>query len=194
MIFKEYTYSVLIVSSSEKFTKAIMSLLPVNEFWPIKTVKNVGAAQRAFLEQNFDIVVINAPLPDDIGTKFAMDVCDGSDAAVLLFVKNDIFDEVHNKVIEHGVLTAPKPAPAEMVAHSLRAMCAMCQRLKKIEKKQISIEEKMEEIRLVNKAKWLLIECLGMTESEAHRHIEKTAMDTRTSRKTVAENIIKTYK
>ena len=67
-------------------------------------------------------------------------------------------------------------------------------RLKKIEKKQVSIEEKMEEIRLVNKAKWLLIECLGMTESEAHRHIEKTAMDTRTSRKTVAENIIKTYK
>ena len=143
MIFKEYTYSVLIVSSSEKFTKAIMSLLPVNEFWPIKTVKNVGAAQRAFLEQNFDIVVINAfTLPDDIGTKFAMDVCDGSDAAVLLFVKNDIFDEVHNKVIEHGVLTAPKPAPAEMVAHSLRAMCAMCQRLKKIEKKQVSIEER----------------------------------------------------
>ena len=57
----------------------------------------------------------------------------------------------------------------------------------------MTIEEKMEEIRLVNRAKWLLIECLSMTEADAHRYIEKTAMDTGSKRREVAESIIRTY-
>ena len=56
------------------------------------------------------------------------------------------------------------------------------------------MEEKIEEIRLVNRAKWLLIECLSMTEPEAHRYIEKQSMDERISKREVAEYIIKTYK
>ena len=55
-------------------------------------------------------------------------------------------------------------------------------------------EEKMEEIRIINRAKWLLIEQLKMTENEAHRYIEKQAMDRCVTRRTVAENILSTYK
>ena len=58
----------------------------------------------------------------------------------------------------------------------------------------MTVEEKIDEIRLVNRAKWLLIECLSMTEADAHRYIEKQAMDLRLSKREVAENIIKTYK
>ena len=60
-------------------------------------------------------------------------------------------------------------------------------------RKAESLEEKMEEIRLVNRAKWLLIEQLKMTEPDAHRYIEKTAMDRCVTKRTVAETIIKTY-
>ena len=44
-----------------------------------------------------------------------------------------------------------------------------------------------------NRAKWLLIEQLKMTEAEAHRHIEKQAMDRCTTRREIALGIIKTY-
>ena len=66
--------------------------------------------------------------------------------------------------------------------------------MRQMQEKQATVEEKIEEIRLVNRAKWLLIECLSMTETEAHRYIEKQAMDARISKREVAENIIKTYK
>ena len=69
----------------------------------------------------------------------------------------------------------------------------MRERMRRAEEKQASVEEKIEEIRLVNHAKWLLIQCLSMTEAEAHRYIEKQAMDTRQSKRMVAENIIRTY-
>ena len=52
---------------------------------------------------------------------------------------------------------------------------------------------KMEEIRQVNRAKWILLEQLKMTEEEAHHHIEKQAMDRCCSKKEIALGIIKTY-
>ena len=68
------------------------------------------------------------------------------------------------------------------------------ERIRKTEKKTLSIEEKMEEIRLVNRAKWLLIDELKMTEPDAHRYIEKQAMDRCVPKQQVAQEIIKTYK
>ena len=51
----------------------------------------------------------------------------------------------------------------------------------------------MEQIRLVNRAKWILIRELKMSEPDAHRYIEKQAMDRCVSRGDIARDIIKTY-
>ena len=75
---------------------------------------------------------------------------------------------------------------------SLTAACTR-ERLRGMEKKTATIEEKMEEIRLVNRAKWLLIRELHMDEPQAHRYIEKQAMDRCVSKRTIAEEIVKTY-
>ena len=74
-----------------------------------------------------------------------------------------------------------------------RVLCATRERLRRLEEKQSSVEEKMEEIRLVNRAKWLLIEHLHMTEAQAHRYLEKKSMDTRLSRREVAQTVIRDY-
>ena len=51
----------------------------------------------------------------------------------------------------------------------------------------------MEEIRLVNHAKWLLISEVKMAEPDAHHYIEKQAMDRCISKREIAEEIIRTY-
>ena len=194
MVFQERTYSVLLVSASEKFRTTILPLLPTTDYWPVNWAKSVGEAQRKLLEESYDIVMINTPLPDDFGMKLAIDVCGSSGAGVLLLVKNDLFDEIEEKVVRCGVVTLSKPTSLGMIAQSLRVLCATRERLRQMEEKQVTVEEKIEEIRLVNRAKWLLIECLSMTESDAHRYIEKQAMDLRISKREAAENIIKTYR
>ena len=194
MVFQERTYSVLIVTASDSFTNSIMPLLPVTDYWPVTTVRSVGEARRRIAETDFDIVLINAPLPDDFGMRLAIDICTNSGAGVLLMVKNDLFNDIYAKVISYGVITLSKPTNLQMVAQNLRILCATRERLRQMEAKQATVEEKIEEMRLVNRAKWLLIECLGMTEPEAHRYIEKQSMDERISKREVAENIIKTYK
>ena len=193
MVFQERTYSVLIVTASDSFTEKIMPLLPVTDYWPVTTVHSNSEARRKILETAFDIVLINAPLPDDFGMRLAIDICTGSGAGVLLMVRSDQFDDVYARVVGYGVLTLSRPTSVQMVAQNLRILCATRERMRRMEEKQTAVEEKIEEIRLVNRAKWLLIECLGMTEPEAHRYIEKQSMDRRISKQEVAETVIKTY-
>ena len=194
MVFQERTYSVLIVTASERFTDSIMPLLPMTDYWPVQTASSVAEARRWLADTEFDIVLINTPLPDDFGMHLAIDICTGSGAGVLLLVKNDHYNEIYYKVVRYGVITLSKPTNRQMVAQNLRILCATRERIRQMQAKQATVEEKIKEIRLVNRAKWLLIECLNMTEAEAHRYIEKQAMDLRISRREAAENIIKTYK
>ena len=193
MVFGESYYSVLVVSAAEKFNEAMAALLPSSDYYPVKFVSNIAAAKRAFLEQQYDFVIINAPLPDDYGTRFASQVCASAATVAMVLVKSDVYEANYTKMAADGIFTLPKPTSVQLLSQALKWMAAARERLRRLEGKAISIEEKMEEIRLVNRAKWLLIDNLKMTEQEAHRHIEKQAMDRCTSRREIALGIIKTY-
>ena len=193
MVFQERTYGVLLVSASEKMNTAILPMLPATDYWPVHIAGSVSEAQRKLLECAYDLVLINAPLPDDLGMRLAISICGSSNAGVLLLVRSELYNDVYTKVVPHGVLTLSKPTSVQMIAQSLRMLCATRERLRQMEEKQTSVEKKIEEIRSVNRAKWLLIECLSMTEADAHRYIEKQAMDQRISKRQAAENVIKTY-
>ncbi len=193
MSFRERVYSILIVSATDRFTSAFADLLPETRYYPVHTAASVSAAKRILAEKTFDFVIVNAPLPDDIGTRFAIDTCTSKQSAVLLLVKNEIHAGIHDKVVEYGVFTLPKPTSKPTLIHALNWMESARERLRQLEKKTLSIKEKMAEIRLVNKAKWILISELKMSEPDAHRYIEKQAMDRCITKQTIAEEIIKTY-
>ena len=193
MEFTERRYSVLLVSSSPKFNESMLALLPESRFYPVAAVSDVSSARRRLLESKYDIVIINAPLPDDFGTRLALNICDNSGTAVLLFVKAEHYPDINGRVSPFGVLVLPKPASSQTVSQSLQLLCGTRERLRRMEQKTASIEEKMEEIRIINRAKLLLMEQLKMTEKEAHRFIEKQAMDQRLTRARVAQLILDRY-
>ena len=194
MDFAQHSYKVLIVSSSDKFVRPMLDMLPEKMFETIETASDVAQARRKLLEREFDIVIINSPLRDEFGTKLALDICQKSSAGVLLFVKAEHYSDITSKVMQYGVLTISKPTSPSMIMQSVQMLCSTRERLRIMEKKNASVEEKIEEIRIVNRAKCLLIEQLKMTEPEAHRYIEKQAMDRCVTRRVIAENIILTYK
>ena len=193
MSLRERVYSILIVSATDKFTSAFADLLPETRYSPVHTAASVNAAERILAEKTFDFVIINAPLPDDMGTRFAIDTSTSKQSAVLLLVKSDVHAGIHDKVAEYGVFTLSKPTSKPTMIHALNWMESARERLRQFEKKSLSIKEKMAEIRLVNKAKWILISELKMNEPDAHRYIEKQAMDRCVTKQTIAEEIIKTY-
>ena len=194
MEFTERRYSVLLVSSSPKFNESMLALLPESRFYPVTAVSDVSSARRRLLENKYDIVIINAPLPDDFGTRLALYICENSGAGVLLLVKAEHYPDINGRVSQFGVLVLPKPTTSQALSQSLQLLCGTRERLRRMEQKTASIEEKMEEIRIINRAKLLLMEQLKMTEKEAHRFIEKQAMDRCVTRITIAQSILSTYK
>ena len=193
MDLKEQIYSVLVVSASENFNNALSALLPAFRYAPVRYVSGISAAKRILSERDFDFLILNSPLPDGSGTDLAIDFSSSSGGIALLIVRSDMLEGIRGKVTPHGVFTLSKPLSIEMFSAALDWMASARERLRNSEKKSLTFEEKMREIRLVNRAKWLLITELKMEEPQAHRYIEKQAMDRCVTRIEVAEEIINTY-
>ena len=183
---------VLVVSGNRQIHEFVTGILPGDSFEPISYASSVGEAKRLLLTSEFDILIVNTPLPDEFGADFALDASTRN-VGVLLLCKNDVYDQLADKVEDYGVLTLPKPTTKQAIYTAVRLLSAVAARFAALEKKNKSLQEKMADIRVVNRAKWLLIENLGMSEKDAHYHLEKQAMDMRLSRREVAEYIIRTY-
>ncbi len=190
---KEHIYSTLIASTSDSFKTSLMKYLPEATYSPIFFARNVFEAQRETVERFYDLIIINAPLSDDYGTKFAIDMSDKKPSVVLLFVNGDDYNDIYNQVSDFGVFTIRKPLHTQNIMQALDFVKATRERLRKMEKKIVSLEEKMMDIKIVNRAKWLLINSLKMSEDDAHRYIEKQAMDKCVSKRIIAEDILKMY-
>ena len=193
MSLQERVYSVLIVSASENFNETTSEMLPFSKYQPVFIAAGVSEAKRYITARTFDFIIVNAPLPDEFGEEFAIDCCRLQSAAVLVLARADVYDEVCANVIGHGVFTLQKPVSKSNMSQALNWMQSARERLRGTEEKILPLKERMAEIRIVNRAKWLLVSELKMTEPDAHRYIEKSAMDNCTTKTKVAEDIINKY-
>ncbi len=181
-------HSVLIVSASEQFDLLVKKSL--SGFITIDIRKTAVMARRCILERYYDLVVINSPLPDEPGDELAVDVTDKCNASVLLVTPREEFEDVLSRVTDYGVLVTPKPSPRGRIDKAIRFLISIQNRMHILERKAAAAEEKIEELRTVNRAKLLLMEKKLMTEDEAHRYIGKQAMDNGISRGRAAKIIM----
>jgi hypothetical protein len=118
---------------------------------------------------------------------------DDFDFGSVLLVRSELYEETYYRCLPHGVFTFSKPIDRETLTGAMRSLCTVRERIRAMEKKQATVEERIEELRLINKAKWLLIQHRGCSEEEAHRSILSRAMEQRRSKKEIAQEIIRTF-
>ena len=130
MSLKERAYSVLVVSASEKLNTALSNLLQESHCQPVRIAASISAGKRAWSERSYDFVIINAPLPDETGIRFAIDTGSTSGAAVLLLVRAENHSEIREKVLEYGIFTLSKPISRPLMESALSWMAAVRERLR----------------------------------------------------------------
>lgn len=158
-----------------------------------EVARSAGEARRILIERVFDLLVINAPLSDENGVRFAVDVIGGKANQVILMVKREYADEIAAKVEDYGVFTVEKPLSHASFWLALKMTNAAYNRTKNVISENDRLKKSLADLRLVNRAKCLLIEKLGLSEEEAHREMEKMAMDTRLEKVELAKRIIAKY-
>lgn len=185
-------YKVLVAGANDKTFALLQTLLPGSSYDPPLRAGSAGEAKRMALDYAVDVAILNAPMRDEFGTQLALDLA-RDNVGVLLLVPGESFDGVRDQEEDEGVMALAKPLTRQTLEMGLHMITALRGKLLQMDRRNRALQEKMTDIRTINRAKWLLIEQLRMTESEAHYYIERQAMDTRLSRREVAENIIRSY-
>ena len=185
--------SALIVSYTEKGVVFFTEMLNAASVNQIATLGSVGEARRLLLERDFDLVLVNAPLRDESGESFSRHIASKGTSQVILVVKSEYFDAISAVCENDGVLVISKPVNRAVFWSVLKLAGSAQSRLRRMQDENSKLKQKIEDIRVIDRAKCLLISYLNMSEQEAHRYIEKQAMDIRSTKRMIAEGILKTY-
>ncbi len=181
---------VLVVSSSDKMNSFMSRVLPEYVTGDVVIKSSASGARRELLTRDYDLIIVNIPLTDETATNLAIDLSLDRGAMVMLISPADKYEDVYDRVAEYGIPVLCKPINARTISRSVRLLAAIREKYRKTEKKAQTLEEKMDEIRIVNRAKLILIERDHISEDDAHRLIGKQAMDRGVSRRVIAEDII----
>ena len=187
-------YKLLLLSSSDKLNTSLLSLLSDSSFEIVKVSAQAEATRRFLAATSVDIVIINTPLADESGLRLAAELCTDGSRGVLVFVRAAHFAEVSRRLSPYGILILSKPLSKEIVLQSLLLLSATHERLARAEDEKAALSAKIEELRLINRAKCVLIDQLRMSEADVHHYIEKQAMDRCISRRAMAEKILSAYR
>lgn len=184
--------SILLVSSSEKSVTFFLESLEGQGLEP-SVAPTAEAARGLLLRKDFDLCLINVPLDGGGGERLAREVVGLGLIQVLLLVGEADFPAVSARCDPLGIFTMARPLGKKSLRSALRFALIARDRLAHIRADNAQLRGELQETRLVDRAKCILIQYLNMSETQAHRYIEKQAMDMRISRLNVAENILKTY-
>ena len=164
----------LIVSAGASSNEYISARLTELGYARPIIVPSAAEARRRMLESDFELIVVNSPLPDEFGHELCADAVETTDAGVIFLV-------------------VTKPFSNTFFLQAIQMAAASNHRLLLLRQENQRMQEKLAQVRLVSRAKCCLIELGHMTEAEAHRYIEKKAMDTRRDRAEVAQEILDSY-
>jgi len=185
---------VLLCTGSEKNTEAISSLLSeIAGLQIISTCLASEARKEIVSENDIGFAVISTPLSDEHGEELALFLAEDHSLPVALILGEESYKRYNSALHSRGIAVIHRPLEKKVLlstVDSLRSAAVIACRLRKDKKE---LQDMLDEIRLVNRAKALLMKNLKMTEAQAHRYIEKHAMDMRQSRRVIAQNILKIY-
>lgn len=140
-----------------------------------------------------DVVLMDVMMPDMDGIEAARILTEERIAPVVLltaYSQRDLIDRA-KAVGVVGYLV--KPIQESDLAPAIEVALARFQEFRALEKEVDSLQDQLETRKLVDRAKGILMDSQGLTESAAFRRIQKMSMNTRKSMKEIAQAIVLTY-
>lgn len=183
------SYSVLVVTKDPKIS-SLVSVMLMAPMFELVLCSDLNEARRKANEKNYSIILVDSG--EGEGTDFAVDISDSS-SVIMLMVNAGNFDQISYRVESYGIITLTKPFDQFYFYNMIKVAIAVNYKIRAFSSQTMKLKEKMEEIRLINRAKMLLMEKLSMTEEQSHHYIEKEAMDRCIKRLAIAREIINTY-
>ncbi len=185
--------TVLIISNSEKSSKMLKDLILSKYSFNINIAHSAEEAKLKILKESYELIIINTPLRDDQDNNLPFFFSKSTIAGIMVILKSNASKALADKLQEEGIITLSNPINPSLFFQGMEAGFTLYKRMVKLKKENIRMQKKLQELQIVFRAKCTLIQHFNFSEEEAHRFLEKRAMDTRESLKETAEYIIALY-
>ena len=182
----------LVISASPIKIGALLGVDYSGQF-EVTAVESATRARRLLRSAEYDIILINSPLPDEYGDEVAMLAAESTEAGILVFVRPQVYPASVAKFEKYGIVVLSKTCSTAEARQVLRLIVTTSYRIRRVRTRTAELQKKLEELKVIGRAKCVLIQYLGLTEEQAHKQIEREAMDSRRPRYEVAKSIITTY-
>lgn len=184
---------ILIVSSSSKSKELLSNIAKESGEYEVLSVDDSCQCKQIIKKIDFDLIIINSPLRDDYGEKLSIFINENSNSSIIVIVKSNSPKKNIYNMESKGIYIIEKPLNKYILSKLINAYIIQRRRFNLIVEENKKLNEKLNSIKLINRAKLTLIQYLKMSEEEAHRYIEKQAMDLRVTKIEIAKNILKIY-
>jgi response regulator NasT len=156
-------------------------------------VGEVGDGQQAVdraTELRPDLVILDIQMPVLDGLSAAEKIAGDRIAPVIVLTAFSQRDLVERARDAGAMAYLVKPFNKNDLVPAIEVARARFAEMSALDSEVRSLEERLEARKAIEKAKGRLMTDQGMTEAEAFRHIQRTAMNERTSMKALAERIL----
>lgn len=182
---------ILIAGRTQQICESIAEFLPNEEYETFFLTD--GIHMRSVDVQDFDIIIISTPLEDEFGLDLAAELHGKTSASLIVITKGELANEVQSKIKFTGAFVIGRPCSKTALLQAVKFAEVAGENVKRLTEEKTRLEQQIEDIKIINRAKACLMEYLKLTEEQAHRHIQKQAMDLRRTQKQVALDILKMY-
>ncbi|MDE5765168.1 MAG: ANTAR domain-containing protein [Ruminococcus sp.] len=183
--------NVIVISSSSSAADMLSAFIK-ESFNCQVTIAETAQHAREILSTNrgFELVLINSPLSDETGIELAEYVSEITAASCVVLIKSDSYEKVSSRADRSDIILMAKPFSKQILYQVIKAVNISIRRSYALYEETVRLERKIEDIKLIDKAKFRLMQYRNMTEDEAHSYIEQYAMKNRKKKIIVASEII----
>lgn len=142
---------------------------------------------------DFDVIIVSTPLRNDFGLNYIADIYRKTNACIIALAKTDIAQDVQKRIQFTGAFVLGRPFSKSALVQTIRVAMLAKENMRRLEEEKSKLTQQLDDFKILDRAKCCLIQYLNFTEVQAHRHIQKLAMDTRKTQREIAEDILRTY-
>ena len=149
-----------------------------------------GEAIRRVRAGATDLLLINLEMPDMTGLEVATIIGDENICSVILFVSQEKRALCADVVSEYDITLFTKPVNVSALLGTIEIVTQNRKRMSRMERELTALKQGLENRKLVERAKGILMRRKSISEAEAYRRIQKMSMDSRVAMKDIALKVI----
>lgn len=181
---------VIVVDSDATWRKNIKSMLAKMGYWVIGEAEDGVTGLKLVRARQPDLVIVEAFLPGMDGHEIARIIHEDKLAPVVLIASStqqNVLEKAKNAKVFAFLM---KPELEYNLIPAVELALTNYQEIVRLENQVKELKETLETRKIIERAKGILMETMGVSETEAFKRIQKQSMNKRISMRAVAEAII----